>query len=187
MSRFLIFDTSAAVDSKGNTIDQAVFSDAPNVKRSVPVRLYGAPDGDIRYLSLEFLLEAAAGVGEVIPLLWAMEFQSDKPAIVIPTLRTDLNVTPTQPWGAEQTQETGGSGAVAHYDVTRTMSCNTNIAALAVCKVVTLMVHALFARVKINVASAPTNAHRLRIFAIMGGQVEESAAEASQVPWIGSV
>lgn len=194
MAHILIFDNTATVDSNGDAIDMSFPTRGGTVGCcSVPVRIYGSPDGDIEKCGLEMV--AIGTANEAFTMQWFLEYNNDAPArdqsITFGSARhvpPTLGIAATSQWNREVTSELAGSGVINHYPVTRQSAFNPGIVTGNVeCHYYPMLVHGVFFRVRfLGFVSAPTTIPRILVFAVVGGYDEQDAIEASVVPWVGT-
>jgi hypothetical protein len=181
MARLIVFDSGATVDSAGAAVDMALASSA---KRSKAVRGFGAPDGDSRHISWEFLLSGTPGSYDIY---WYQEFFNDEPSLdAQPTVRTFPGADPTYSWAREQVQQLVGSGVIEHYNGERhilAMSPGTT----ADVRWFPMLVHAYWTRLAIWTPTAlGVTPPRLRVFAHVGGYDAQAVLEAATTPYAGA-
>lgn len=196
MAHLLIFDTDAVLDASGNPASGTDGAGLPydgggslgsaTVHYTKPVRLYGAPDGDINKVGFEFAVKSTS----TFDLSWYMEFFNDAPVeYPLPRARTSppiIAISPSCGWCREMTEAltTTSSGAVNHYAVTRTAYTLGGTAGTYLSYHFPMVVHGLFVRLALVAASAPAGT-RLLVFANVGGVSQEADYESLTVPWTG--
>lgn len=193
MAHLLIFDSSASLDASGNPVSG---TDAAGLaydgggalgattRYTKPVRLYGAPDGDISKVGFEFAVQSTAS----FDLTWYMEFFNDAPVeLPLPRARTSppvIAVSPSCGWCREMTEAlpNAAAGGVNHYAVTRTAYTLGGTSGVFLSYHFPMVVHGLFVRLALVAAAAPAGA-RLLVFANVGGVSQEADYESLTVPW----
>lgn len=202
MARVFIYDSDATVDDQGQAVEFAMDG---GFKPSSPMRLHGGPRGDQRNVSYEFVVSGTAGLS--MDLEWYQEFFNDHPWINLPqslpqyfTPQASAGINPKPqarrfpgagseyPWAREQVAIAGDDGAIAHFNITRTVTAaGGSPEPSADCRYFPMLVHALWCRIQIR----PTSAEpwpRLRIFAHGGGLDDiASYTERANLPFSWSV
>lgn len=196
MAHLLIFDSSATVDADGTAVsgnDSAGISYdgggalGSTTRYTKPVRVYGAPDGDIMKVGFEFSVVSASAFN----ITWYMEFFNDAPVeYPLPRARRAqpiLNISPSAGWCREVTEALpdASAGGINHYAVTRTAYSLGGTTGTPISYHFPMIVHGLFVRLAITAAAAPAGA-RLLVFANVGGVAQENNYEALTVPWTGA-
>jgi hypothetical protein len=211
VARLLVLDTNATQDADGNPIldyngNPVTGGIVPALPLLVsqPVRLYGCVDGGIEEIAYEILFDGLPAVDaeaeEYIDLLFWQEFYSDEPSRGLPRDRTYPDIPPNTKWPRETvTFADGCSPGDAQQTIVRsyiqvrkirigdgvntiTGLANDEFSALIACKV-----NGLFARLAVNLdvgeKDIDGNDYRLRIWAIVGGQDNETAQDNNILPY----
>lgn len=183
MAHLLIYDSAATVDADGNAINGAFAAPGAGVLAATPiftkpVRLYGAPDGDISQVGFEFWVTSDAS----FTLNWYMEFYNDRPVdYPLPTNHVAPLEVPTAAWAREQTEEVAGAGVVNHYNVARAI--NAAGGATRDVRYFPMVVHGLFVRLALYSAAAPIAGYAARVYAVVGGVDQQVVYDALTTPW----
>lgn len=211
MAHFLIFDSSATVDSRGEALNMSLVPGAA-VRTSMAVRLFGSPDGDTRHVGFEFNMLGPAGVNIDVPIRWRMQFFNDRladPSAAAsnaaqqtryqsaPSAWRDAPIIGYQnlAWASECVEIVGGAGAVTHFPATRLVTLNPSTGGdESGCLngldsiYFPMTVHAMWVRLAVWQVTADVAlpaANRLLIFAVAGGYALPKAMEQSTTPWVG--
>ncbi len=186
MPQFLIFDSEATEDSRGNpvamSLDAAV--DEEHAVRTLPVRLFGAQNVGFQFVA--YFVQAYPTIS------WFMEFYADNPSLqALPNARTWPGIPltdPAWPWAREQIEEMASGGLIRHYKIIREAHFTgpeiVDPSVLAI--YFPMQVYGVWVRLAVWANPEfwdPTS--RLYIFATEGGYDQELAAEQSIVPWAG--
>ena len=179
MARILIYDSSATAGSAGVAV---VMGLAQNTwRRSQPVRAFCL--GDIRNVAYEFILNGGVDASSWA-FEWYQEFFADKPWLAesprFPSDRAFPGAATTDPWSREQVEIVGATGAIDHYDATRTITLASPSA-----KWLPMVIQTLWVRLAIRTttATAGVSLPKLQIVAHIGGHAEEQALETLTTPY----
>jgi hypothetical protein len=187
--QFLIFDSEAIKDSRGQPVDMDLSSAGSFASsvRSLPVRLFGAQNVGFQFVYKTDL--AQVGVA------WCMEFFADNPSLQeTPSARTWPGIPPLDPawpWAREQIEEMASSGEIQHSGITRNvvMGVGSEVGPNVDARYYPMQAYGLWVRLAIwRTDTAPWvtgEDRRLYVFATEGGYDQETAAENSLVPWAG--
>lgn len=181
MARIPIFDSEAAVGSDGEPVTMTLVGNQQ--VHSVKFRCFA--DRDIRNLSYEFLLTGAGSA--TWNFTWYQEFYNDEPwplgsspvGLPYPTERTFPGATAGLPWSREQTEEAGGAGAIAHYNVTRTIS----LVEPADSRHFPMLIQSLWTRLAITPTTVEAAYPRLRVWVLIAGHPQEKYLETLALPF----
>ena len=197
MARLFIYDSNATEDAAGNAVAMSLSNDV--YRTTQPVRLYGCVDGPVNDIGYEVLFEGDRNVSSAAPveLYWYQEFYNDAPSRGLPSARVATGVSPMRGWSREQLQYADGTlvspstvlTQIEHYDIRRhviladgvTYFADENTRARLLYFPVS--VHAYFTRLKLAVHTLPAGTFRLRVWAVVGGQDQQTAQEALTVPY----
>lgn len=215
MAHFLIFDSSATVDNRGEALDQSLAplgSVGAAVRTSKAVRLFGPPDGDIRHVGFEFNMLGPVDVSLDVQIRWRLQFFNDRigaPSAAAsnapgqyryqsaPDAWRDAPIIGYRnlAWASECVEIVGGAGAIAHYPATRLVTLNPGTGGdESGCPngldsvYFPMNVHAMWVRLAVWQAATDTalpTTDRLLIFAVVGGYTLPKLMEQSTTPWAG--
>lgn len=213
MAKHMVFYSFATTDSRGSNIAtamQAAWAGATTeatAAKTYPVRIHN-PFGDIDVVSWEFYLDDLLEAGNTVAIKWWMEFYPDhmsKPSLS-PRLVGDPGeedaynpaeriwpgqADPTAEWAREVLALSGGTTAVNHYRVIRSLTFESPAGGTRACRWVPLSVHAPWVRLGVFLDTATCSQGYdtpdvipLKIYATVGGIAEQKYIwEHGDVPY----
>ena len=150
-------------------------------RRTQPFRAFCL--GDIRNVVYEFILKGGVA-GSSWAFEWYQEFFADAPRLdaspMYPSARTFPGAEPSDVWAREQVEIVGASGAITHFNATRTVTITSPEA-----RWFPMVIQTLWGRLAIRTTTTTVGATlpRLLVVAHIGGHTEEMALETLTTPY----